>query len=88
MPCLSCCERAVTNDINVTSCVDEQCVSFQTCQIETVAQFGTTLKCFCLPASFLSHQVLFFFLLSLSDLGASLQNYKWTECNCHSSEDA
>lgn len=70
VPCLGCCERAVTNDINVTSCVDEQCISCKTCQIETVAQFGTTLKSFlksfCLPASFLSHQILLVFFFAFS----------------------
>jgi len=50
--CLSYCERAVTNNINVTSYVDKQCISFKASQIKTVAQFGIILKCFCLPASF------------------------------------
>lgn len=50
------CERAVTNSINVASCVDKQCISFKnSCSVWQCTKAAVCL----LP--FLSHQNQFFF---------------------------
>lgn len=64
--------RAVANNTDVTSCVDKWCISFKTCQIKTVAQFGIIPKYFCLPASFFESsepiKCIFFFLFQTLEL--------------------